>query len=108
MPVPVTPSNPTVDSGYLQFNITLAASGVAQPLTVPTIGCTEYLLQVPFGGAVIHVGGSTVTTSTGMELNPPSGAGITPDAFGDYIDDLKKVYVIGTIGTVVNVLYRTL
>lgn len=108
MPVPVTPGNPTQDSGYLQFNVTIASTGVAQQLTTSSIGCSEYILQVPFGGAKIHIGGPGVTTSTGVELDPASSATVTPDGFGDYVDDLKKVWVIGTAATVINVLYRTL
>lgn len=108
MPVAVTPSNPTTESGYGQFNVTIASSGVRQQLSLTTIACSEYLLQVPFGGASIHIGGSTVTTSTGVQLLPPTAATDTPDSFSDYIDDLKKVYIIGTAGTVVTVTYRTI
>lgn len=108
MPVPITPGNPTTNSGYVQFNVTLAATGVRQKISATTLGCSEYILQLPFGGAPIHIGGPTVTTTTGAELDPPSGAGVTPDSFQDYIDDLSKVYVIGAIGTVINVMYRTL
>jgi len=107
MPVPVTPGVPTDNSGYAQLNIALAATGVAEPLSVTTIACSEYIIQVPFGGNPIRVGGSTVTATTGVALLPPTAANLTPDAFGDYIDDLSKVYIIGTVATVVTVLYRT-
>lgn len=108
MPLPVTPSNPTVDSGYKQLNVTIAATGVAQPLSITKIACSEFALQIPFGGAKIHVGGKAVLITTGMELDPPIAGNLTPDVLADYIDDLSKVYVIGTIATVVHVLYRTL
>jgi hypothetical protein len=108
MPVAVTPSNPTTESGLAQFNVTIASSGVAQPLSLTTIACSEYLLQVTFGGASIRIGGPTVTTATGVQLLPPTAATDTPDSFGDYIDDLKKVYIIGTAATVVSVTYRTI
>ena len=108
MPVAVTPSNPTQDSGYLQLNVTIVSTGVAQPLSADKLGCSEYMLQVPNGGASIRIGGRSVTVSTGAFLHPPATAAETPDAFSDYIDDLSKVYVIGTSGTVVNCLYRTL
>lgn len=108
MPVPVTPNLPTNESGYGQFTLTIAATGVAEQLSPTPIACSEFAIQIPFGGNQIHIGGPTVTTSTGIELDPPSAGGITPDTANDYIDNLDKVWVIGTIGTVVNVLYRTL
>jgi hypothetical protein len=108
MVLPVTPSNPSVNSGYKQLQVTITSSGARQPLSSTTIPCSEYLIQLPTGGATIHIGGSDVTSSTGAELHPPADATTTPDGFQDYIDDLKKVYVIGTAGTIINVTYRTL
>ena len=108
MPVPVTPGLPTDESGYKQLSVTIAVDATPQPLSLTSIACSEYALQVPFGGNPIHIGGPDVTTSTGIELDPPSAGGITPDTANDYIDNLSKVWIIGTSGTVVNVLYRTL
>lgn len=108
MPVPITPGVASDESGYKQLTVSIVSTGVAQQLSVTPIACSEYAMQVPFGGNPIHIGGPAVTSSTGIELDPPSAGGITPDTANDYIDNLNKVYIIGTAGTVVNVLYRTI
>ena len=81
----------TVLSG--QFILVLAAS----PLVAVATPVKSVTIENLSTNAVVWVGPAGVTAGTGYGLRP--GATVSMD-----IDDLNKVYVIGTVGNVVSYL----
>ena len=79
----------TVLSG--QFTLVLAAS----PLVAVATPIKSVTIENVSTNAVVWVGPAGVTALTGYGLRP--GATVSMD-----IDDLNKVYVIGTVGNVVS------
>lgn len=79
----------TVLSG--QFTLVAAAS----PLVAVATPIKSVTIESVSTNAVVYVGSAGVTALTGYGLRP--GATVSMD-----IDDLNKVYVIGTLGQVVS------
>jgi len=86
--------------------VVIAATGVRQPLAINT-PCYEAFVQIDqSAGQPVYVGGDNVSVANGIQIDPPA-AGVTPDGVQDYTDNLNKIFIIGTIGTIVRVYYWT-
>ncbi len=108
MPVPMFGQNPSVNWAYVNLVVTIAATNVAQPLAASSTPCSEVLLQLdPSAANPVFIGGSGVLITTGTELQPPA-VGATPDTYQDYVDNLTKVFIVGTMGDKVRVQFRTI
>lgn len=101
---------------------TIASTGVAQRLSATALLVSSVVIQARGGDqsgvgantAKVHVGPSTVTTSgtTGVQIGRPE-AGYTPPSVefssgnDDNVFDLSTIYICGTAGDGVNLVYHT-
>lgn len=85
--IDITPPT-TIYNGW----ITIAA--IRAPLSATSVPILSVTIENVSTNAVVFVGNATVTAANGYGLRP--GATVSLD-----IDDLNKVYVIGTAGNVV-------
>jgi len=88
-------ANLTTPTTIFNGQVTIAAPRV--PLSAAVLPIKSVTIENLTTNAVVWVGNATVVVGNGYGLRP--GASVSMD-----IDDLNKVYVIGTVGNVVTYL----
>jgi hypothetical protein len=91
---------------------TIAATGVAQPISTTQFLATRVIIQNSRAGELVTVGDSTVTAGTGFELIKPVdnvfGFPLILEGANGNDLDLNQIYIVGTKDKVVNCISVTL
>lgn len=85
------------DSPTTIYNGQVTVAATRAPLSATSVPILSVTIENVSTNSVVYVGNSTVTAANGYGLR--AGASVSMD-----IDDLNKVYVIGTAGNVITYL----
>jgi ABC-type protease/lipase transport system fused ATPase/permease subunit len=94
-------ANIAAPTAVLNNQVTLGAG--ATPLVGAPTPCKSVTIENPNGNNVVYVGNAAVAIGTGYRLLPGPAVNTQGTVSMD-IDDLSKVYVLGTLGNIISYL----